>query len=170
MPDVRIRPATADDKPAIAAIHAASWKTAYRGDLPDAFLDTEVDAAMAAAWAETDWTDGDVVLLAEDPEPFAFIAIWCGPDHPAPYIDNLHTLPDRRSQGIGGRLMAAARDLLANGRNGAYLWVLSSNSRATDFYLRLGGVTGPSEVHDIFGHDVEVTKISWTDLTPLAQR
>jgi hypothetical protein len=39
VPTVRIRVADSSDAPAIAALHAESWRRHYRGAYSDAFLD-----------------------------------------------------------------------------------------------------------------------------------
>jgi len=45
---MRIRPATPDDALPLARLHVAAWRAAYRGLVPDAFLD-DLDADARAA-------------------------------------------------------------------------------------------------------------------------
>ena len=46
-----VRAAASADMPAIADIHASSWRVAYRGLFPDAFLDGPlVDNRLAHWW------------------------------------------------------------------------------------------------------------------------
>jgi len=63
------RAARPADGPAIAALHTASWRDAYRGLLPDAYLDTDVVAEHAALWQErfaaTDAASSVVTVVAE---------------------------------------------------------------------------------------------------------
>lgn len=47
-----IRDATLDDAPAVAALHIASWRAAYRAELPAAFLATQDLAERTAVWRE----------------------------------------------------------------------------------------------------------------------
>ena len=47
---VRIRRAEAGDIPAIAEIHALSWRDAYRGTLADEFLDRRVRGELLGQW------------------------------------------------------------------------------------------------------------------------
>ena len=47
---VEIRQAHAGDAEAIAELHTLSWRGAYRGILPDSFLDLEAEAERRAAW------------------------------------------------------------------------------------------------------------------------
>ena len=49
---MEVRWATADDAAAIAAVHIASWRAAYRGLLPDAVLDSLSLEARTDHWRE----------------------------------------------------------------------------------------------------------------------
>jgi hypothetical protein len=44
------RTATAEDSAAVAALHTASWRSAYRGMLPDRYLDVAIDDERAQLW------------------------------------------------------------------------------------------------------------------------
>jgi ribosomal protein S18 acetylase RimI-like enzyme len=48
--DIILRPAVAGDAPAVAAIHAQSWRATYRGTLRDAYLDGDLTAERLALW------------------------------------------------------------------------------------------------------------------------
>ena len=140
MSGVPIRPATVADADAIAALHAASWRSAYRGIFKDEH------ARPVARWRASGALAGklgamapnDTVLIAGD---VGFIAVWAKGDPGfGAYIDNLHVRPDRRSGGLGRRLLGAAMQrVAARGERRAYLWVFDDNTRAIDFYRRLGG-------------------------------
>jgi len=132
-----IRVATETDRPAIAAVQSASWRSAYTNVLSKEYLDNRLDDDIAAHWRQQEIKDGDVVMVAEDGDLIGFIAIWV---RPTPYIDNLHVLPEFRSQGIGRMLMrTGAKALLDAGQRTAYLWVVAGNTSAIRFYERLGG-------------------------------
>ncbi|MBI5268002.1 MAG: GNAT family N-acetyltransferase, partial [candidate division Zixibacteria bacterium] len=47
---MRFRIATPADAPAIAELHAASWRTAYRGVLSDTYLDGNIIDERTAVW------------------------------------------------------------------------------------------------------------------------
>ncbi|MEM7122765.1 MAG: N-acetyltransferase [Pseudomonadota bacterium] len=160
-----IRPATESDKAAIATVHAASWREAYRDILPAAYLGNDVGNDLATQWHDRVVTKDDVVLVLEDPDIVGFIAVWCEPD---PFIDNLHVLPERRSGGLGRQLMAhAASELIERDHASAHLWVLKDNRRARAFYGRIGGQEAETKTKPIFGHDLPHVKIVWTDLTSI---
>lgn len=157
-----IRPLRSADRPSIAALQAASWRDAYVGVLPDAFLEHEIDAVFADYWRRVEIGPEDLILVAEEAGLLGFIAVWRRPDA---YIDNLHVRPDRRSSGIGLALMqAAARQLVDQGHRTAYLLVVASNVRAIQFYERLGGVATERSTKQLFGHTVETVRIQWSDI------
>jgi ribosomal protein S18 acetylase RimI-like enzyme len=165
-----IRPATVADAEAIAALHAASWRSAYRGILKDSTLGPSLDAERRAHWrAElAEMTAADTVLIADG---LGFIAVW-GDGDPGfgAYIDNLHVHPDRRSGGLGRRLLGEAMQAVAaRGVTGAYLWVFDGNRRAIDFYRRLGGEIVGHGVDEIDGLPIAQSRIAWRDTTRLAE-
>src|SRR4029077_615052 len=51
IPVLRLRKATPADAALVARMHAQSWAAAYRGILPDTYLDDEVPRERAAHWA-----------------------------------------------------------------------------------------------------------------------
>jgi ribosomal protein S18 acetylase RimI-like enzyme len=166
---MRIRRAVDPDRPAIAHVHAESWRDTYRGILPDSLLDDRIHAIMADRWASKEIGPSDAVLVAEEGgEISGFAATWDG--EPA-YIDNLHVAAGARSRGIGRLLLAeTARHFLANGRKGAFLHVVAANRRARDFYLALGGEPVGLVDKDLYGTLVANERIQWNDLDVLLTR
>jgi len=157
-----IRLAKETDRPAIAAVQAASWLTAYADILPKDYLDTRLHDDIAAHWRNQDIEDGDVVMVAEDTDLVGFIAIWV---RPTPYIDNLHVLSGFRSKGVGRLLMrAGAKALLDAGQRTAFLWVAAGNTGAMRFYETLGGQLSERSDLDLFGNRVPNIKVSWPDI------
>ena len=160
---MRIRRATRGDRPAIARVHATSWQHAYRGLFSDDFLDNEASGDLGRRWETAEIGPDDVVLVADDGGVVGFIAVWCRPD---PFIDNLHVLPPWQSKGVGRKLMvAAANQLIQQGKSTVYLWVLADNRRALDFYERLGGVRMECTEKEVFGHRLSSVRILWPDLS-----
>ena len=47
-----IRPATVDDAAAVAHVHVSSWRSTYRGLMPDAVLDSLSVERRAEFWRE----------------------------------------------------------------------------------------------------------------------
>ncbi|HEX6376829.1 MAG TPA: GNAT family N-acetyltransferase [Allosphingosinicella sp.] len=114
MSPITLRRAEPDDWAAVAALHAASWRSAYRGIYPDAYLDEQAPEERRAFWramlAEMD-PEIDILFLAEDAEgPVGFVCLRRKAEAAGPLLDNLHVLPERKGEGIGRRLIAAAAD------------------------------------------------------------
>lgn len=145
MSDVTLRRAGPADWAAIAAIHAASWQSAYRGIYPDSYLDEEAPAERRTFWREAlagmD-PELDAVFLAEaGGEAVGFACLRRMAEAAGPLLDNLHVLPDRKGAGIGRRLIAAAAAwLVAKAPEAALqLGVWADNDAARRFYANLGG-------------------------------
>ncbi len=160
---MRIRPASLQDKPAIARLHAASWSDAYAGVLPETYLDSQVHDDLEAHWQQQEITADDVVMVAEkNDQLLGFIAVWC---RPGAFIDNLHVVPDHRSRGIGSNLLGvAATSLLVRGHREASLWVFESNQSAINFYLRCGARIVDRQDKSFFGNQLPNLKLAWTDI------
>ena len=75
MSDAPIRPASVADADAIAALHAASWRSAYRGIFKDDTLGPSLDGERREHWRGKlgAMTPQDTVLIADD---VGFIAVW----------------------------------------------------------------------------------------------
>jgi predicted N-acetyltransferase YhbS len=143
--NMQIRIARKSDAAEIARLHAASWRTAYRGALSDAYLDGPIDAERLAVWRgrlEAPAENQFVVVAESEGRLVGFACAYGGEDRQwGTFLDNLHVEPALKRQGIGAQLMGevAAWSGKAYPGQGIYLWVLASNLDAQRFYLRLGG-------------------------------
>jgi ribosomal protein S18 acetylase RimI-like enzyme len=144
MMDFAVKRASAEDSAAIAALHASSWRTTYRGILRDQFLDSDVEQERRAVWSQRlrDPADDQLVLVACTHDELAgFICVKAkdDPEHGA-LIDNLHVAKTEQARGVGTTLMhEAARWVNArDASEGVYLWVMEANAVARRFYERLG--------------------------------
>ncbi len=144
---VTVRLAVVDDARAMARIHVDGWRAAYRGQMPDALLDSlsvdqrtehrrkdietprspehrswvAVDGASIVAFAVTG-PSRDAGAAADVAELFAI------------YVD-----PARWGAGAGKTLLAhVVDDLRRRGRAAVTLWVLDTNARARRFYEAAG--------------------------------
>jgi ribosomal protein S18 acetylase RimI-like enzyme len=168
---VPIRPATVADADDIAALHAASWRSAYRGIFKDDTLGPSLDGERRAHWSGklVAMVPDDTVLIADGA---GFVAVWAKGDPGfGAYIDNLHVHPERRSAGLGRRLLGEAmRRVAGRGETSAYLWVFDHNVRAIDFYRRLGGEIVEGGFDEIDGKQVAHSRIAWRDTARFAER
>lgn len=148
MPDAAIRPASIADAAEIGAAHARSWQGAYRGLLPQEYLDRLDPAEHAERWQRilrnTDWPRSGVLIVTTEAGIPGFVAY--GPtrdegEDPARTgeVRAIYLLPETWGTGLGRELMTAAlENLAAAGYQDATLWVLDSNARARRFYANSG--------------------------------
>jgi GNAT superfamily N-acetyltransferase len=123
---VLIRPARPTDAAALAGVHVASWQRAYRGLLPDAYLDgLDVDrwtTRWEAALAEVDWPRrGTLVAESSSGGVIGFLdAVPSRDDDAGPAtaeVTSLYVTPKHWDGGIGRALMterARAQQLTAS--------------------------------------------------------
>ncbi len=175
MTSVTFRDITAGDAVLVAALHAASWRSAYRGILSDAYLASDVDFERAEFWRQRlgVLSDADhfglIAMHHGAPIGFVFVTrdadpIW------GSLIDNLHVSAAMRSAGIGQRLLVAAADGIATRRWGhrVHLWVYDANVRARAFYARLGGTEVEGRVKAVpDGSRASTWRVAWDDLEHL---
>lgn len=153
-----IRSARLEDAAQIAVIHVRSWQAAYRGMVPQAFLDGLDLAPRAARWernlSATDWSRGGVLVAEANQELLGFVDYGPARDDDAKAsrdgeVYAIYLLPAALGRGIGRQLMAAALERLGEaGYDQATLWVLDGNSRARRFYEAGGWLADGAVKHD----------------------
>ena len=139
-----IRAARVADASQIAVVHVRSWQGAYRGLLPQAYLDGLDPAQRVGRWERSlaEANDGrNGVLVADASATLLGFAGYAptrdGDVDPARVgeIDAIYLLPSVWGKGLGRRLMGAALTRLAEAQfDQVTLWVLDSNVRARRFY------------------------------------
>ncbi|WP_326662337.1 GNAT family N-acetyltransferase [Streptomyces canus] len=141
-----IRPMVLADCDRVAEIRVRGWQSAYRGLIPQSYLDA-MSVARDAERHRTRFGQGDgsvVNLVAEwDGEVMGWAC------H-GPYRDGevrttdaelyaVYVDPRRYGTGIGhALLLEALRNRTAVGHDRMYLWVLKDNTRARRFYEQAG--------------------------------
>jgi len=155
-----LRPAVPADCPLIARIQVDSYRRAYAGIFPPAYL-----AQFSYAEQTQDWLDwpalfpADILLVAEtqNGEIAGYALARPGPTALPDYdceVLALHLHASWLRQGVGSALfIEAARRLQALGCRALLVWVLEQNLPARRFYEKLGGaqvgwqLAGPEEMH-----------------------
>jgi len=132
------------DVPGIAALHTDNWRTSYRGNFRDEYLDGDIVAERQAVWKgrlENPAGNQYVWVAVQHQQVVGFVCAFASHDREwGSFIDNLHV--DARSQGngIGSALMRRCGDWLrlTCPTERVYLLVWQFN-RARALYERLGG-------------------------------
>lgn len=155
VPGIVLRRADSSDVDLLARIHAESWVATYRGALPDAYLDGQVQAERALHWTnqkeEIDRGTRHVVIAERDGVTAGFICMVMPDEELSVYIDNLHALPGFKGQGLGGAMLDHAKEwAIANGATSMNLLVLDSNASAIRFYESRGWLLVGTE-DDVMG-------------------
>jgi ribosomal protein S18 acetylase RimI-like enzyme len=164
-----LRDARINDAAEVAAIHCASWRSAYAGILEQSFLDGPIEADRAALWYDrlaNPQTSQMVILAEEAPaQPVGFICAFGGVDQDwGSLIDNIHVLPTCCGQGYGARMMQDVATRLASYHPGMgiHLWVFEANEAGLRFYKRLGGEVVERDISRIpAAGGAEVLRIFW---------
>jgi len=164
---------TAADVEAVSAVRVHGWQTAYRGLMPQAYLDAmsvAADAERRRSWfgrrspevtdlvaeregALVGWAS---VGPARDPDIAPGAEELPAPRPTAGELLALYVAPELIGTGVGRALLAAGTaDARAKGFHTMYLWVVRGNTRARRFYERAGFVPdGAQETHEVGGRSV----------------
>jgi GNAT superfamily N-acetyltransferase len=154
-----VREATARDAAAVAGVHLAAWRAAYRGLVPDGDLDSMRLGERTARWREqlTHRPLGQVTHVAEAGGEIVGFAAGggCRDEDSGSAVGELYAIyvePGSWRQGYGGLLQTACLDTLrAHGFAEARLWVLDGNATARAFYERSGWSADGARASHRFG-------------------
>jgi ribosomal protein S18 acetylase RimI-like enzyme len=171
-----IRAAHVADAPQIAVVHVRSWQVAYRGLLPQAYLDGLDPVQRVGRWERSlaEANDGRNGVLVADAggSLLGFVEYSPSRDGDADQarvgeIGAIYLLPSFWGKGVGRRLMGAALARLAEARfDQVTLWVLDSNARARRFYEAGGWLTdGAQKIEESRGFPVAQVRYK-RSLTP----
>jgi GNAT superfamily N-acetyltransferase len=143
----QVRQATPDDAHAIASVRVPTWQAAYRGIVPDSYLDAmDIDASAdrTRRWL-SDPTSPGVDLLIEEADQ---VVGWShariptrdeGEEPTVAEVAAIYVLPEHWGRGFGRLLLDASIDWLrARGATALCIWVLQDNDRGRAFYERTG--------------------------------
>ncbi len=168
MPEPSIRAAGPEDAEEVERLRVAGWQAAYRGIIPDGYLDRmrvdgerrrrrmisraaavpdgAVESVAVQGNAIVGWVAGGRCRDADRP----------GPRHGEVYA--IYVLPEWWGRGVGRLLMAhAVRALTGAGLADITLWVLEGNQRARRFYEAAGfRLDGARQELDLGGPVTEV--------------
>ena len=162
-----IRPMSAsDDFRAVAQVYTDSWKHAYKGLMPQRYLDKlspDSWISLLRAAPESNWIalENDRIIgtafisFARDEQREGFGE-----------IVGLYLLPEAMGKGYGRQLwQAAVEHCCQQGLSGICLWSLTANQRACGFYERMGMTpSGRTKFEAIGGEMLPLTEyILWLE-------
>lgn len=134
---VRLRDAGLPDVQAIAEFQTRCWREAYRGLVPQAYLDRLGVTDREVRWSERIVSGARRVALAalgDSGGRVVGVVSWGWPDAPdAPALELSSLYVDRAHRGTG---LADVLLQHAVGDDPAHLWVFRDNPRARAFYAR----------------------------------
>jgi GNAT superfamily N-acetyltransferase len=170
-----IRRAELKDAEAIGRVQVNSWRTTYRGIVPDAFLDTMTYAVYASRWHGrlSDPSNRLVTYVAceDDGTVFGFASGGVQRIEDMDFDGELYAiyLLQANQRCGAGRLLvqAVAQGLVGHGFKSMLVWVLEANEPARRFYERLGGVYAGVQSITIGGKELVEVAYGWRDLAGL---
>ena len=128
-----------DDRREVSQVYEESWRFAYRGIIPQAYL----DGIPAGHWAPCLDTPGWHTLLCMENGAMVGTSSFCA-SRSAQFpgwgeIISLYLLPAYMGRGYGKALLLnALAELDRLGVGEVFLWVLEENRQARQFYSRMG--------------------------------
>jgi ribosomal protein S18 acetylase RimI-like enzyme len=139
-----VRQAEPDDAAAIAKVHVATWRTAYRGLLSDDYLASLNESGYAERWRRTLIAAQDRVYVAENRDGVVGFASGgkerAGEGGYSGELYAIYVLREAQGHGHGRQLVqAVVAGLRELGLPNMIVWVLRDNVPARRFYERLGG-------------------------------
>jgi GNAT superfamily N-acetyltransferase len=127
--------AAPSDVEAIAAFQTACWREAYRGLVPDDYLDGVTEDDRALRWRDRLESGSRHAAIAWSGDGIAGVVSWGAADSGMPLLElkSLYVGQPHRGTGLAADLTARAI-----GDRPAQLWVFEGNARAQTFYRKLG--------------------------------
>ena len=132
----------------IAIVHVRSWQAAYRGLIPQDYLDSLEADKRLPVWerilGEAEWPRAGTFVAEDGGEVVGFASICPARDDDAEpasagELAAIYLLPELWGTGLGRELLASGLSALSDAGFGeATLWVLDTNSRARRFYEAAG--------------------------------
>jgi GNAT superfamily N-acetyltransferase len=155
-------------------VHVASWRSTYRGTVPDDYLAGLSEVARERSWARIlDARGPEHVWVAETAYQEIVGFASGGPERSGDpdftgELYAIYLLEEQQRRGVGLMLLrAVSRYLEALGFRSMLVWVLGANP-ACAFYERLGARPLRRQQVEIGGTTLDEIAYGWTDVRSLA--
>ncbi len=158
---ILIRSAVLEDSEGVAKVHTRSWQSAYRGILPDTWLDNLKWQDRKIRWdRQLPAKDSNTILVAINPQKEIIGFASAGPvrdedlDPEETFeIYAIYVSPEYWAIGAGKKLLSALLEQIPSHIEQLTLWVLEENQRGRAFYENRGFTAdGASKMADIGEH------------------
>ncbi|MEM9221453.1 MAG: GNAT family N-acetyltransferase [Pseudomonadota bacterium] len=169
---IAIRTATKGDAVALAAVHDAAWRFAYRGILPGTDLERMIARRGPRWWGRALARPIPAIVVDDGGTVRGYATYGANRIRTLPHAGEIYELylqPEYIGAGLGRRMVSAIRHrFAARGHSSFLVWSLEENTGGCAFYEKLGGrVVATSR--EPFGR-VEVQKLAFAFGTKPAHR
>ena len=167
-----IRAAQLEDAYGIARVHVDSWRTTYKGIIPDEFLATLSYERQEQSWQRILSDPAHMTFVALDEAGTIVGFVNGGPEREGDPVYKaelyaIYMLQETQRHGLGRRLVKELTSLLTKRHyTSMMLWVLASNP-ACRFYEALGGQVIKQKQDQIGGAFYVELAYGWQDLSIL---
>ncbi|TYR80598.1 GNAT family N-acetyltransferase [Priestia megaterium] len=155
----------------IARIYVDSWRTTYKGLVPDAYLDSLSYEESKLKWTDFLEQQDSIIYVAlnSDQQVVGFASAQRATDvNYDGELYSLYLLKEDQGYGIGKQLVSAiTTEFLSKGFRSMMVWAMKQNHSATSFYQRLGGRIIAERLSTFGEKIVEDVAYGWDDLTLL---
>ena len=175
--DVRIRRGVVDDATEASRMHAETWRTSYRGLVPDALLDGLTNDRWENGWRRG-FESMDPTRVVHVAEINGRMVGFAGGGRaragaPPGYVGEVYAIyvrPEHQRHGIGRVLLkAAAEGLVQRGLVPIVIWTLFNNPASRGFYDSLGGTVIGEKREPFDGYVLHEVAYGWLDPAPLTK-
>jgi GNAT superfamily N-acetyltransferase len=166
----RIREAYQNDFEGIAKVRVDTWRVAYKGIVPDDFLESLSYQQIAERWKKIFWEDkrpGVAIFVAENEQKEIVGIAVCGPEQSQDPVYRgeiyiLYVLPHYQRQGIGHALVAACvQHLVQQSAVETMLIWAAAESPYRRFYESIGGKLVREKSKEIGGKMIPEVGYGW---------
>jgi GNAT superfamily N-acetyltransferase len=168
-----VRPAESEDAGEIARVHVATWRSAYRGLLPDDFLASLSEKHYTERWRRVIDEGSSRVFVVADAGCVTGFASGgrerAGETGFAGELYALYVLEEEQRRGRGRELVRAVAGALRELHlPDMIVWVLRDNGPARAFYERLGGTYVRAQPITIGTTTLEEVSYGWRSLDSIS--
>jgi GNAT superfamily N-acetyltransferase len=166
-----IREAVLTDAPGIARVHVDTWRSTYRGIVPDELLANLSYEARERMWdtAISHANDSNFVYVAEDTQEriVGFASGGTSQSGDPAYTGELYAiyvLQEAQGKGVGRGLFGEVVQRLArSGIHSMILWVFRDNHSSRRFYEAMGGKLLYEKEFELAGTRLTEVAYGWKD-------